>query len=56
MGIRLEADDSSVVLGTVESLRGISDLWAPGGKRLWAEEYNRTPKALRRRRVRLLGT
>ena len=27
----------------------------PGGKRLWAEEYNRTSKALRSSWVRLLG-
>lgn len=40
------------VLSVAEPL-GVSELWAPGDKRLWIEEHNRTPKAMGRSRVRL---
>ena len=33
-----------------ENHRGIEVMWTDGGKRLWAEEYNRTYKAHRRSR------
>ena len=40
------------VLSVAEPL-AVSELWAPGDRRLWIEEHNRTPKAMGRSRVRL---
>ena len=34
-----------------KSCRGATNLWAIGGKKLWAEEYNRAFKTLRRSRA-----
>lgn len=54
MNIRLEAAESSGEFSGLGQLQETADPWAPGGKRLQAEEYNRTSKVLRMSRDKTL--
>lgn len=50
MGLRLETVKAVAGAAACENHSGTEVMWTDGGKRSWAEEYNRTYKAHRRSR------